>query len=90
MPHGMWDLSGSGIEHMSPALAGMILYCRATREARKAHFKISILLVDHLILFSSTLAALPFLLHDGGTGASLTFSQFWEKLFPSNENAFTF
>ena len=67
-----------------------ILYHWITREALKAHFEILILIVDHFSFPAFCLAALTFQLHDGGTGASLTFSQFWEKLFPSNENAFTF
>ena len=33
MPCSMWDLPSSGIEPVSPALAGKLFYLRATREA---------------------------------------------------------
>ena len=50
-----------------------ILYHWITREALKAHFKI--LIVDHFSFPAFHLATLTFQLHDGVTGASLTFSQ---------------
>ena len=52
-----------------------ILYHWITREALKAHFEILILIVDHFSFPAFCLAALTFQLHDGGTGAFLTFSQ---------------